>query len=176
MKKESQNLLPGFTLIELLVVISIISLLASIVLASLNSARVKARDTRRRADLNQLRTALAFYFDSNNAYPASAAGPQWYSSEPGQCCSVSNNSGNWIPGLAPTYTSTLPRDPKGGAGIPAAICGPWIAAYIYYSDTVNYTLLSHCAPEGTWTSSEGFYDPLRPTHAWKICSSQTLCV
>ncbi len=56
----------GFTLIELLVVISIIGVLASIVLASLNSARVKARDARRIADLDQIKTALNFYYDSNN--------------------------------------------------------------------------------------------------------------
>lgn len=37
----------GFTLIELLVVISIIGLLASVVLSSLNSAWVNARDTQR---------------------------------------------------------------------------------------------------------------------------------
>jgi len=53
----------GFTLIELLVVVSIISLLSSIVLASLNTARAKARDARRKSDLNEIRTALEFYFD-----------------------------------------------------------------------------------------------------------------
>ncbi len=63
----------GFTLIELLVVIAIIGILSSIVLASLNTARLKSRDTRRVADLKQLQLALALYFDSNAAYPATLA-------------------------------------------------------------------------------------------------------
>jgi prepilin-type N-terminal cleavage/methylation domain-containing protein len=51
----------GFTLIELLVVIAIIGLLSSIVLASLNSARVKSRDARRLEDLKQMANAVQLY-------------------------------------------------------------------------------------------------------------------
>jgi len=62
----------GFTLIELLIVIAIIGVLSSIVLASLNSARIKARDVRRIADLRNLKTALEVYYnDNNNVYPTS---------------------------------------------------------------------------------------------------------
>ena len=66
----------GFTLIELLVVIAIIGVLASIVLASLNTARAKSRDAKRVADLRQVQLALELYFDAQSPaqYPAAAAG------------------------------------------------------------------------------------------------------
>ncbi len=55
MKKEK-----SFTLIELLVVISIIGLLSSIVLVSVNSVRLKARDAVIMKELEQLRVVAAF--------------------------------------------------------------------------------------------------------------------
>jgi prepilin-type N-terminal cleavage/methylation domain-containing protein len=62
----------GFTLIELLVVIAIIGILASVVLASLNTARRKARDAQRISDIKQIKLALEFYYDDNpsTGYPA----------------------------------------------------------------------------------------------------------
>lgn len=67
----------GFTLIELLVVIAIIGVLASIVLASLNSARRKSRDARRITDIKQIQLALELHFDGagSGQYPAATVGP-----------------------------------------------------------------------------------------------------
>ena len=84
----------GFTLIELLVVIAIIGVLASIVLASLNTARRKGRDTRRVADVGQIRLALELYFDSSRSYP------------PGTQAALAGL-------VSPTYIAQVPADPLG---------------------------------------------------------------
>ncbi len=59
----------AFTLIELMVVISIISLLTSIVLASVTAARKKARDGQRLIDMRNILVALETYHDTYDAYP-----------------------------------------------------------------------------------------------------------
>jgi prepilin-type N-terminal cleavage/methylation domain-containing protein len=62
----------GFTLIELLVVVAIIGLLATLSVIAFNTARSKARDTKRVGDVKQIQTALALYYTDNNSYPATA--------------------------------------------------------------------------------------------------------
>ncbi len=66
----------GFTLIELLVVISIIGMLSSVVLVSLQSARVKARETKLFVEVKELQKALELYRLDNGSYPG---GGSWYS-------------------------------------------------------------------------------------------------
>jgi general secretion pathway protein G len=61
----------GFTLIELLVVIAIIGLLASIILASLNTARQRGRDAKRIADIRDIQNALELYDETCKSYPNS---------------------------------------------------------------------------------------------------------
>lgn len=60
----------GFTLVELLVVISIIGILATLVMANLNSARSRARDAQRKSDARSIATALRLYFNDKGYYPS----------------------------------------------------------------------------------------------------------
>lgn len=64
----------GFTLIELLVVIAIIGTLASVVLASLNSAREKARNASMLSTIDQFKKAVELYYLANNNYPSHGGG------------------------------------------------------------------------------------------------------
>jgi prepilin-type N-terminal cleavage/methylation domain-containing protein len=158
----------GFTLIELLVVIAIIGLLASVVLVSLNRARISSRDGVRKANLRQLQSALELYYSTNSAYPST--GGVWRSSEPGDLWNP--DPSNYIPGLAPSFVPKLPADPQGGPSV-ISVCTAVGSkkAYLYISNGTNYKLLAHCSIEGAVSASDPFYDPVRPTWAWQVSSA-----
>lgn len=61
----------GFTMIEILVVVAIIALLTTIGIISYNSTQKRARDGKRKADLEQIRSALVLYRTDNGIYPTS---------------------------------------------------------------------------------------------------------
>ncbi len=126
----------GFTLIELLVVISIIGLIASVALVALNSARMKARDARRKSDLRQIANALELYLDKNGSYPNTGA---------------SSAVGNANYSTQASWLSTLVTDGQLAAAIkdPTNIdAGPWCwngaatknTIYTYASDGQRYVL------------------------------------
>lgn len=71
MKKNNSK--RGFTLIELLVVVAVIGLISTIVLASIQSGRIKAKNIAVLAAVKQLRNAIEVYKLNNGSYPAPAA-------------------------------------------------------------------------------------------------------
>ncbi len=105
----------GFTLIELLVVIAIIGILASVVLASLNSARSKGSDAAIKANLANIRAQAALYYDTNNTYGTSVS------------CWVSST------GTANSCTGVFSAATAGGAqeGLKAAAAASGFQAYGY---------------------------------------------
>lgn len=87
----------GFTLIELLVVIAIIGVLSTLAVVSFGSARAKARDAQRIAQIKQLQTSLELYYADNSSYPKQGgAGEPASALELGTCtgadCEVSVNA------------------------------------------------------------------------------------
>lgn len=109
----------GFTLVELLVVIAIIGLFSSIALASLNSARSKARDSRRVSDVKEMQKALELYYADKGYYPNPSHGADVVhgigfdttcGGTPG--CGHCNR---WctLDTLLSPYISKAPRDPLG---------------------------------------------------------------
>ncbi len=166
---HTQKQTKGFTLIELLVVIAIIGILSSVVLVSLNTARAKARDATRKTDLKQLQTALELYFNDYGRYPITSTWHGYQTSGCGVAGGLTGPSG-YIPDLAPTYIPVLPVDPSRQFG--------GCSGYLYYSggNGASYKLLAHATgPESFPTASQAFYDPVRPTWAWMICSGATAC-
>lgn len=101
----------GFTLIELLVVIAIIGILASVVLASLNSARERARDSKRLAEMKQVQTALEAYFAENGTYPLDSCD----GTGGGTACTDAQYLLSYLQGtLTPKYFGQIPLDPTAG--------------------------------------------------------------
>lgn len=84
----------GFTLIELLVVIAIIGLLSTIIAAPIQSARKKARDAKKIAELKSTQLAFEQYAESNSAqYPITirALSPQFMPVLPTFAASTTSN-------------------------------------------------------------------------------------
>jgi general secretion pathway protein G len=124
----------GFTLVELLVVVAIISLLSSVVLASLQSARNRAQDAKRMADMKQLRIALEFYYDINKQYPADPSNTQ--------VSSLTGSTNNIRP-----YINPIPTDPTYTSS----------SGYRYRTSNINgrqsYTMLVRLTKKnGAWCS------------------------
>ncbi|HEY9480769.1 MAG TPA: type II secretion system protein [Candidatus Paceibacterota bacterium] len=146
----------GFTLIELLVVISIIALLSSIVMATINTARVRARDAKRQRDMHEIFTALQFYYDRYGCLPtpgSSACNGTTAASEAGGW-DYSSQGGGFLPWLETAgLMSKVSVDPTNNMTGDATPSGTFAYRYYCYPSGGSYSGL-HL---GYWSERTGSY-------------------
>lgn len=108
----------GFTLIELLIVIAIIGILSGLLFTNFSGARERARDSKRKTDLTQIKNALQLYYNDYGKFPSSGTG-----NTIAGCGAAGDSVCNWTSGTtagsafsagnpANIYMGVLPGDPQ----------------------------------------------------------------
>ncbi len=166
----------GFTLIEILVVVSIISVLSSIILSSLQKARVSARDRDRALLMNKVKVALELYRNANRSYPVGILSD---CNNPWGYTFVANEN-DIIPGLVPNYIPAITPDPL--LNINGAVAGNGNCHFYYSWDGTDYYFIFAAASETNYLSQPTLIDPARDSGpdlskvdgngvwAWKVYS------
>lgn len=112
----------GFTLIELLIVITMIGILSVFFINTASANLKRARDARRKSDLELIRSGIETYRADCNTYPASITfgGSLVGSGNPNTCLATN------------VYINNVPQDPQ-------------VAQTYVYSTTGNGTTYQICA-------------------------------
>ena len=150
----------AFTLVELLVVVAIIGILATVVVISYSGAQKKARDARRKSDVNTISQAAQLFFTDNGTYKISmktvvngttgagynGTSQGWFNEGDGTGTTYPNSIANGL--VSWGYLSTAPSDPNGSIGS--------AGAYMYYTDGPTYSVFAHLEspnPASGWDAS-----------------------
>ncbi len=120
--RRRKRLEQGFTLIEIMVVILILGLLATLVVQSLRGATDRAKITKAKADIAELKTALERYYLDNGSYPTTEQGLQALVTRP--------------------TTGPIPAQYENGGYVRQIPTDPWGHPYFYQSDGNSYVLKS----------------------------------
>lgn len=122
----------AFTIVELLIVIVVIAILAAITIVSYSSISTQANTSTSLNDLASFNKLIQLYYADNGTYPVATS---W---------SGINKTTNFIPGIVPTYTSSLPQTKMPNLSTCAG--STYAAAYMYRSTAggTDYKLIAHC--------------------------------
>ncbi len=123
-----KQLKKGFSLVELLVVITIIAILSVAAYTAFGGQTIKARDSKRKQDIDTIQSALELYYINESAYPEELA------------------SGPAEDGLIPKeYLSFVPSDPAKAK-----------KPYLYVRQGVKYELAATLENDGDPSSYEAY--------------------
>ena len=123
----------GFTLIEVLVVLAIIGILASLAFTSQMSAKRQSRDTRRKGDLAQFRTAVESYAATHDGlYPIHSTAVR--------ADAVSGN--DLCDDLTPNFISACPSDPLA--------TGSYFYYYLSNTDGADFVIYGRLEKGNYW--------------------------
>jgi len=130
----------GFTIIELLITITIIGVLATLTIVFLRPQILKARDAKRKSNINEIQTALEEYLTDNGCYPATGA--------------VTCTPGNY---LAP-YLRKIQCDPEGGSyeyTSETTSCPSWYRIFAILENIKDPSVSPGIGPGGMYNYSAG---------------------
>lgn len=182
--KQYNNNFNSFTLLELLIVISVIVLLATAALITLNPKKQieKSQDTKRKQELTQLSKVLEDYYNDKGCYPPPSE--ICYNDTPGvtTCNICGNDPGS--PDFNP-YLSSLPCDPKHPNKmylyqVDSEDCPTWFKTYTTLSNLSDPIISSvgcggGCGPDPDFTYNYGVTSPNTGLEfdTSNLCSSYT---
>ncbi len=92
----------GFTLLEMIIVIAILASLVMFMFTSYTAVQRSARDSRRRADLEQIRAAFEQWRSDNSSYPTTLTVD----------CSSTGGLTNVVGLITNIYLQSIPKDPR----------------------------------------------------------------
>lgn len=97
----------GFTLIELLIVFVIMSLLTGLGIGAFMTSRLRARDAKRKGDLENIVRALELYYNDYGAYPTANTGGNGFVTADGTVVTW----GGTFTNAGQLYMAEVPEDP-----------------------------------------------------------------
>lgn len=159
----SRAKLRGFTLVELMVVIAIIAILVGVGALAFGGALKRARDAKRKADLNEIRKALMMYYTESGSYPAMTDPLSGW--ERSACTATACNTDSPSPFmeyLSPNYMVRVPLDPQHPNK-----SGSW--GYLYRPESAyGFRLMTHFEVLNN-ADDEDCYDPGGSGDSWWYC-------